>query len=373
LLFVRQKKTSLTHAPAPRSQARPEDALHRDLVESGVRGRREDVLRAKAFAQVDASRAYVFHGCASVPEYGRRIGYGWTQARQYAAAGRVLAACPAAEALLLSGTMSIATLAILEPLFTEESLRPRDENGVLLAGEAILAWAATRSDRALRRYVAKRREAVRIGGPTLERTLYLSGQGAEDLDRVRTLVSRSRRRPVSTSEAAEHAFRHYVERHDLLEKPSRSRRAAPIPPRDDGGRNPRYVPAEVRRSLMAEHEDVCAIDLCENETWLENAHHRPHALGGGNERADQHRLCSLHHAMKDHGEILWVPDPGDPRGGVYRTPEGREIPLKPRAAREPSATGPPGGQVRERAPPLRASVERVRLRRALGARCPAPS
>ena len=312
-------------------------------------GRCEDVRRAKAFAQVDAAQAFVFHGCASIGEYGRRIGYGSQQAREYAAAGRVLAVCPAAEGMLLDGSLSVSTLAIVAPLLLEEDLGLRDEQGAPLGHEAILAWALTRSDPQLRRTVHRRREEVRTDAPTVARTVYLSSRGVEDLERTQTLVSRKEDRLVSVTEAVEHALRSYVEQHDLLEKKARARRSAPMRLRDDGRRNSRYVPAEVRRELMARHNDVCAIEFCEHRIWLENAHHVAHAAGGGNEVADQDRLCSPHHRMKDHGEIIWIPDAGGSGRGHYRTREGDTLRLKPPAGRDPS------GEVRERAPSLRAS------------------
>jgi hypothetical protein len=327
--------------------------VHEALVRSGRVGRREDVVRARGFAQVDASHHYVFHGCAGIGEYGIRIGFGSRQAREYAAAGRVLECCPGAEAMLLDGSMCVSTLAIIEPLFTDPALRPRDERGESTPNEAILAWARVRPDRDLRRYVHRRREEARVGGQTVARTLHLSSRGADDLDRTQVLVSRTERRAVSLSEAAERAFRHFVEKQDLLEKRPRRRRMAPMHARPDGSRLSRAVANEVRRALMAKHGDACAIRHCENRIWLENAHHVPHARGGGNELPDQDRLCTLHHRMKDHGEIRWVPDATWPGGGRYETAEGVALPLKPVESNGEASKGPgPPDRVRERGPPL---------------------
>ena len=385
-------------SPAPRANARREDGLHTELVQSGEVGRREDVRRAKAFARIEQSSAFVFHGCASIAEYGRRIGYGSRQAADYAAAGRVLLRCPEAEAWLLDGSMCVSTLAIIEPLLTDETLRLVHPAGTPGAGEplsdlATLTWARVRSDRELRRVVHRRKEEVRTQRQTVARTVHLTSGGADDLDRTRVLVSRKQRRAVSASEAVEHALRYFVTRHDLAAQKGRKRRRSPMPARRDGLRHARYVPAEVRRALMREHGDTCAIEFCEHRIWLENAHHQPHALGGGNELVDQHRLCSVHHRMKDHGEIVWVPDaPASREGpascegpapregpasreGHDRTREGARLQLKAREPTDgggrmdsgppesgPPESGPPSARrhpsadrVRERGPPIRPS------------------
>ena len=226
-----------------------------------------------------------------------------------------------------------------------------------------MSWARLTSDRRLRLAIHKRREEARVGALVAKRTLFLSSQGAKDLDRTQVLVSRSEGRSVSQSEAAEHALRRFLKRADLLEGEPGQRRAGAMPPRHDGSKHPRAVPAEVRRALMAEHGDVCAIGLCENEIWLENAHHVPHALGGGNEFADQDRLCSRHHKMKDHGEITWVPAEAGGRSGHYRTREGLILGLKPIAGPGEDPPEKPPDRVQERAPTVRASrPNRSRLR-----------
>jgi hypothetical protein len=340
-VFVRPKSSP------PRFQARRDAETHAALVASGRRGRQEDVRRARWFARFAANRSYTFHGCASIGEYGRRIGFGWSRTRDYVAAGRVIERYPAAEALLLDGVLAISTLASLAPFFTEAALRPIDEKGQPKPFDDLLTWARERPDREIRREVHRCREEARVGQQTVPRTLHFSSQGSSDLDRAQTLLARRKRRTVSQSEAVQDTLREFVSRHDPLEQKAGTRRAPPMPARDDGGRHPRSVPAEVRRALMAKHGDRCAIALCDHRVWLENSHHHPHALGGGNEIADQDRLCARHHAMKDHGEITWVPDASYPGGGYYRTREGKILRIavpsragdKPRVARPARAEG----------------------------------
>ena len=352
---------------APRQQATREDAAQGVVIRTRRIGRKIDVRRAQAFARIDASNHFVFEGCASIAEYGLRFGYSSQEARQYAAAGRVIELCPLAEQLVLDGSMSYVTLAIIEPLFTDPELRLPDDHGNPMTDERILEWAALRPDRDLRATVRERREETRIGQKPNRRTLYLSKQGADDLDRTQVLCCRKEGRMVTGSEAAERAFREFVKNHDLMEQTPRKRRTPVTSLRTDGGKNPRYVAAEVRRALMKRYGDVCCIDKCENRIWLENAHQTPHSHGAGNECDDQDRLCVMHHRMKDSGELVWVHDPNEPAGGYYKTPEGRVVRLKPLPPR------PPGGfpdAVRERAPPLIASVSSSAIsrgRRAWGA------
>ena len=337
----------------PRSRGVQDAETHAWIAASIQRGHREDVDRAKAFARFDGQASFAFHGCASMVEYGKRMGVGAGRTLEYVAVGRVLAIYPHVEALLLDGSMCISTVAILAPLFTEPDLRPRDESGAPLPYDALLAWARLRTDNELRRYVLRRREEARVGSATMPRTIHFSSRGAADLERTQTLLSRKARRVVGASEAVQKTVRSWLERHDPLEAKPGTRRLPPMPPRDDGGRHPRSIPAEVRHALMAKYGDSCAIEHCEHKIWLENAHHLAHALGGGNEIADQDRICTGHHAMKDHGEILWIVDASYPGGGYYRTLEGAILRLKAPRAYAPG-TGPPS-VVGEHTPPLVAS------------------
>ncbi|MDA1193633.1 MAG: hypothetical protein O2894_00450, partial [Planctomycetota bacterium] len=320
------------------------------LRRAATEARGVDLERARDFAAAEAARHHLFYGCANITQYGRLVGFDGRRAREYAAAGRVIERhSPAAQALL-SGVIGIEALAALEPLFTQADLRLLDEEGKQLDDAATLAWAAVRPEREIRDAVMRRKEEVRAQAVIVSRTLHLTRQGARDLERTRVLVSRSERRPLSMSEAAACAFREFVARHDSLERSAGSRRLPAMPRRADGQRHPRAIPAEVKRQLMRTYGDVCAIEGCDHDIWLENAHHVPHALGGGNELEDQQRICAVHHRMKDHGELRWVPLGGpDTSQGHYLTPEGRIVRLRP-------ADG-----VRERAPPL--AVSRARRRR----------
>jgi hypothetical protein len=324
----------------PLARAKPEPELHEVLVAARAEKRRLDLTCAKAFAQFEASAAFLFHESGSLVEYGLKLGYGERETRDYAAAGRVILLCADAEKRLLDGSMAICTLAILEPYFTQPDLRPTEEDGTPMPFEAILAWAAVRTDRELRRAVHRRREEARTGEQTVARTFHFTSQGVDDLDRAQELTARKKHRAVSQSEAVQTALREYVEKHDDLERKPGTRRMPHMPPRDDGGRHPRGIPAEVKRELMRRYGDQCAIEGCPHRLFLENSHHLAHALGGGNELADQDRICSVHHKMKDHGQITWVPDAAYPGGGYYRGSDGRIIPL--RVPREnPRESGPP--------------------------------
>jgi hypothetical protein len=313
-----------------------------------------EVERARNFAKFDRNHSYVFHGAASMVEYARRHGYGSRQTRDYVAAGRVFEVFPEAVDHVLDGSMLISTLAALAPLILEPDLVLLDKAGLPMTHEELVRWARVETDREIFRTVRRLREEVRVGGGATSRTLYLSAQGVEDLERARTLLARRMSRAVSDSEATEHTLRDWVSRNDDLETRGRERRTAAMPERGDGTRNTRYVPAEVRRALMGLHGDRCAIQGCPHQIWLQNAHKTPHALGGGNELRDQIRLCIVHHTMWDHGELRWIEDAAWPCGGYFETPEGRILRLKrpraeaprvegPRPPESAEATGPPTG------------------------------
>ncbi len=358
------------HNDPPRERVRPAPEAHAFIVESALLGREVEVRRAKSFAAVDAGHHYLMFGCAGIAEYGLRFGYGSFQARDYAAAGHVMARCPDAEAMLLDGSMSIASLAIIAPLFLDSDLRPCNDQAEPVSNEEILKWALLRSDVDLRRYMRRHRREVEAGQRTTRETVHLTPQGAHDLDRTQVLESRKQRRAVSRSEAVEVALRAFVVQNDLLEKAPGTRRLPAMPERADGTRNSRTIPAEVARALMQRHGDVCAIDCCDNRIWLDNSHHTAHAAGGGNELEDQHRLCKRHHRMKDHREIRWVPDDRCTSGGHYETQDGIVLPLKAvdlaPGADPPGASSIPPDMLRERAPPYNATgyhgmTPRVRL------------
>jgi hypothetical protein len=347
------------HSPSPRSKGVRDDATDAWLRGNSPRWREEDVARAKAMAQMDAQRAWSFCDCASLVEYGRLLGLCAQRTRAYAAAGRAMEACPEAEQLVLDGRVCFMTLAAAAPLFTDGRLCLRDAAGEPRGASWTLNWLKDRTEREVRSTLHKLREELRVGAQTEARTIYLSSGGVGDLERTQTLLGRRKERVVSQSEAVQHTLRDWLSRNDPLETKPGTRRTPPMHARSDGTRNPRGLPAEVERALMSMHGDRCAIEGCDHHIWLQNAHKTPHALGGGNEREDLIRLCVIHHAMWDHGEMRWVADDSYPCGGYFETLGGRILrlrqPLLPDAdARPVTDDAPPeaGDRVKESTPRL---------------------
>jgi hypothetical protein len=85
----------------------------------------------------------------------------------------------------------------------------------------------------------------------------------------------------------------------------------------------RYVPAEVRRRILARSGDRCEVPGCALDTFLELAHVTAHADGGNREADNLLRLCHVHHTQLDADRLLF----GGWRGErpVFRDPRGLEL------------------------------------------------
>ncbi len=111
-------------------------------------------------------------------------------------------------------------------------------------------------------------------------------------------------------------------------------------------RSSRYVPAEVRRAVLARAGGRCEFPRCGFDTWLDLAHLVPHRAGGSREADNLVLLCGVHHRALDAGTLEAIPVRDDSlgrdeggEGGTrvhFRTPWGEEL-------RGPVLAAPGGG------------------------------
>jgi hypothetical protein len=269
------------------------EPLARRTVESLRRPRRSMDLRlARAFARIDDSRHFLIEGCASLGEWGERMGYSASESRIYARAGRVLAHYPWVGGRVLLGRLSLEAVAVLERVLRDESLaRPEDDR---------IGWAEQETVHALRNRVKRRLEEARTGSPTVEVTVHLSPDAKSDLDRSRELLGGSERRLLTESETVERLAGYYLDREDPVRRAPGTRRAG-----DTAGHPGRHVPEEVRREIRARASRSgilqCEAPGCDETHGLQFAHLESHCDDGSREVENLVLFCKKHHDLFDAG------------------------------------------------------------------------
>lgn len=306
------------HPPRRRLPPCRRDPATEASFRAALRRMREAALEAAAcLVQLDACRHWLASGCASLAEFGERNGASAAETRTLFRLGQGVAARPDLREEVVSGGLSVPSLAALRDVLLDPSLAVPGEDFVALAR----AVSTTRLQQAVRRRLAERRE----GGRVTEVTVHLSGRGRDDLLRARRIASRKAERPLSFSETVQRALDAYLAQHD----PRRRRRGLRrLPP--TAGLRGRPVPAEVDRALDERHAGRCAVPRCDHDVWTERAHVVPRAQGGDQELGNLVLLCRRHHDMLDQGRIRITGPPGQRR---FETDTGEDLgPLDPPAA-----------------------------------------
>lgn len=270
---------------------------------------------AKDFALVDRSNHFVHEGCASVVEYGVRLGYSRGEVRTLTHLGKTFAAEPEAEARFRAGTLTLDAGAAIGRIYARPIL--------LRPGDRWLRYAESDPLRTLRRRIKERVEAqaqayahAHLG--LEEITLLVTARTKDRFDRAREVASQQADEHVTEGQTFTRLVDFYLAKNDPLLKPGRARRVGPT------HENPqsRYVPADVRRQIERRSGGVCEVPMCEHRLGLELAHRTPHASGSGREASDLGQLCHRHHVLYDAGEIPWpLPrEPGGPPGAAAADP-----------------------------------------------------
>ena len=155
--------------------------------------------------------------CASIVEYGTRLGFSSWEVRTLTQLGHTLEAHPESEAMLRDGRLTIeAAAAIGRVLSAPHLLQP---------GDQWLSYAATEPLRLLRRRVRERFELHAQGELGLEEVHVLVTAKARDrFDRAKELASQAAGKPLTDGQTFTRVVDFYVEKHDPLRKRGRTRR-----------------------------------------------------------------------------------------------------------------------------------------------------
>jgi hypothetical protein len=305
-------------APEPEASFRRDDAAQADLVAALERLRSASIEAGRALLRIERSGHHRATGCASIGEYGERMGLSARDARQFLAMARAMESSPALEERFRAGLVSAQAAALMDRVLREP--------GFVRAGDNWLGWAQEESAKELHRRIERRREEERLDpDPPVERTFFVSTAAAEGFDRARTIASRKARRSLSEAETFEVVVADYLDRHDPLRRREGRRRmpdTSSVPDR-------RTLPAEVARETARRTRDKCAVPFCDHRGFLHYAHVVPHARCGSREARNIVRLCTQHHWMLDHGLLLMRGTAAAPR---FYAPDG--TPLARRAADE---------------------------------------
>lgn len=238
-----------------------------------------------------------------------------------------------------------------------------EKPGLIRPGEDWFRRAATQSPQQLRKAVAARIEEAAQGERDLiPVTVHVPETTRDAFHRARVIASREAQMALTEGQAFGVIVRHYLKAKDACLRGAASRRVGPTGERPDD----RYIPAEVRREVLARSGDHCEVPGCTFDTFLEYAHVAAHADGGDRERSNLIRLCHVHHVQFD-ADCLRLAGWKDGHP-VFRDLRGRELTGRPavnasaRAAAEYATTrddehdGEAGGigrdpHVSERPPP----------------------
>lgn len=280
---------------------------------------------ARDLARIDASAHFVYSGCASVVEYAVSLGFGASEARVLTNLGKTLEASPDAEARIRSGEITVEAAAAIGRIFACPA--------VLREGDDWLEAAATEPLRALRRRIKQRFELHAEGDLGIEQlNMFVATRSKDDFARAREVASEKAGKRLTEGQTFTRVVDFYLEKNDPLRQSGRARRVGDT----NGIPQSRYIPAEVKRTVLARAGGTCEVDGCEHKLGLEFAHRTPHRDGSGREADDIGALCRRHHVLYDAGRIAW---PAKGMKGAESVPKDR---------------------LRERAPPLMASRGRAK-------------
>lgn len=245
---------------------------------------------ARDLASLDACAHFVYRGCASIAEFGVRLGLGAAEARTLTDLGKALKAAPHLEALIRSGDVPYESAAAIGRILGSPDLvRPGDD---------WVRHARFDSQKDLRKRIKVRLEehAQRTSG-VVPMMVLVREEVREDFDRARVVASRKAGKALTEGQVFRRLVDTYLDLHDPLRRESATRRVGPTILRPHS----RYVPREVERAVRLRAGDECEFAGCRHRIFLQMAHCRDHAGGSGREADDLILLCTVHHTLFDAG------------------------------------------------------------------------
>jgi len=265
------------------------EAAIREFREVAAEKRRLALRGARAVQELVRTGAHLRAGAASIGHFAEMNGLSAYEARELVELGRAVAATPTLEVEVSSGTIPVASAAVLGQIAAEpEIVRPDDR---------WVEWAKSKSTRDFRRLFSRRRDEARAGESVTMLTAYVTTAVRENLDRACALTSRRAHEPHTLGQTLGVVVGDWLDTHDPLRAKPGTRRlpsTSEIP-------GSRYVPAEVDRQLRARSLDRCSVPLCTSERWLHRSHRVPHRDGGDREAEQLDLLCDYHHRLYEAG------------------------------------------------------------------------
>jgi hypothetical protein len=281
-------------------------------------------------------------GATDFPSLCAVMGLSTQEGRDLASIAEASEVRPELSAMVAGARISVQKAAVVAEVIRNPVLqRP---------GEDPLSLAAGTPARDLRNLVQRRKEESRLPEPPVSMTFFVSRRGADDFQHCRDLLSDAARRRLSEGEAFEGICDDFLERHDRERRARRALERGKVadgsgsvgaalgpPGRSSGERPPigkprtRFTPAAEKHALILRQGDRCAVEGCENRSFLQDAHAVPYRLGGSNGARNKHRLCPHHHGLWDRalmkiagppGRRVWVTTRGEFLGHLRGPPEG---------------------------------------------------
>ena len=304
MLFVNLRSTF-----GPDAAQRCEDLLQR-LREYAAERRLLDLKGSRLMSEVRRADTHLYMACASVCELAERNGMAGDEARMLTNLGDALEAEPSLEAEVKSGTIPVASAAILGEVAKSSDLVRGDVDWRVLA--------RSMTTRNFRRFFLRRRDEASAGEAVIPVTANVTSKTRDEIERARELVARRLRMGVSLGETYGVVFKEWNDREDPLRATPGTRRlpdTSTIPGR-------RFVPAEVDREVRARSNDGCRVPGCSNRFWVDLSHRKAHAAGGSREADNLDLLCPTHHFLYEEGDLRISGPPSEP---VFMDRNGRVL------------------------------------------------
>jgi hypothetical protein len=332
----------VTLAIAPdrrRIEVEPDERVHAAVVGVAPRLVAVRVEAARAMLQVERTRTYVAHQCASIEEYGVRfLGVSAREARDLVDLGRALDAPPTAAvvaavesaraeegaevasseggsadagtsateeiephaapvaAVTVADAVLAGALSVERAVAAGQFLRKPD---LLRDGEDPVALAMSGSMRQVRWTIRSREEEIAQREAVVMLPLAVTVRTRDSFRRAKSLASERAGTMLTEGQTFALVVNRWLDQYDPMRRGEGTRRV----PDTAGLPGQRYVPKSVRRAVLRRSGGQCEVPGCTRRTFLQLAHDESHASGGSREEENLWNACVVHHTQFDAGLI----------------------------------------------------------------------